>query len=816
MNEKPSSVQRGDKFRDSIATLLRTKHHDAQTEVTLGWKKVDIVFSHESFGRLVRVGVECKDYETAITKDKLLPFVQEYNQLVEKGHLNMVLFVISKPASAAASLMTSDYAWLRLVTREQLEQQLLGINRYVHDLQLRFSNEGLDSYYVEGRIENESGSALEVVERWIHDETQRQPIAVMGGYGKGKSSFSLRLASRLAAKHLENPAHRIPILVRLGQVVHEADLEGLFGKLFTASQRGFDFSFETLMHLNKQGRLCVILDGFDEMKHAMSAADFKSNFKQFNRLLHQNSKVIILGRPNALPAETHELVFRGRREAGGLTLTDINFKEWKEYELAFFDELEVVDFLQRYMQHLVDRAPQAPHENFVKERVSEIIQEVKHNVLQRPVHAKIVAELASAENFNLRGFTKHTLYEEFITRIIERDVEEKRARGPIGTSDRREFQEKLAWWCWTKQGDGQGYFDRDEVPADLISTLSVGQSIDQTTLLDEYLVSSLTEAKDNGILYFAHRSFEEFLVSEYMRKRTPETSEHLIYSAALNEEIIDFLDTSGDKSWRMRWFETLREGTTALPIHYFSIFSRDEIIINRILSSPIDSLSGIDLIIILTNLTTNGLINSTLEKSIRWLQAVATESEDSAAIAALMGLAKITTSDNRISASLAITQAILVRIAQRMRPRNWGDKAILVSPNVFGVVEEICGKVLTRTTNSKKWYGISLDLNKLRQACFSGLVLKHKIVAQPTTIDEIHQVFGILIPRESATPSPEGRDIDAIITNSQDDSQFFLNNQIMGQPLSKNSIESLRSLIEDSRHSNFNVVKVREASIGDR
>jgi|GEM_PF-1693838 len=808
MEEKLSNVARGDKFRDSVAALLRTKYPDAQTEVQVAFKKVDVVYSHDYFGQSHRVGVECKHFAEGITKDKLLPFVQEYRELVESGHLDTVFFIVSKAPAAASTTLASQYRWLRLMTREALDFHLLGIQRYLSDLKLRFSNEGLQSYYVEGRIIGQTGSALDVVERWLYDDTTRTPIAVMGGYGKGKSSFSLRLASRLAQKNLEDPSQRIPILLRLGQVVHEADLEGLFGKLFTASQRSVDFSFETLMHLNTQGRLCVILDGFDEMKHAMSAADFKANFKQFNRLLTPNSKVIILGRPNALQAETHELVFRGQRESGGAKIYDVNFSAWDEYELAFFDEQEVHAFLTRYMVHLGERSSSALPAGFVENRVAEIVHEVELNVLQRPVHAKIVAELASSPTFNLRGFTKHALYEEFIKSLIERDVDEKRARGPIGTSDRRAFQEKLAWWCWTRPADGQGYFDRDDVPSELIADLSVGDSANQDTLLDEYLVSSLTEAKDNGILYFAHRSFEEFLVSEFMRKAPPVASSHLTYANALNEEIIDFLEASGDETWRMRWFSSLSDAGVALPIGYYACLAKDRNITNAVFETSIEDLAHVEVAMVLFNLSSGSLGDRKSEALVRWFQSIATEGNDGAALVALLGLAKLAVT-HRVAATLALIQAFMVRVAQRMKPWHQGEKAILVPHEHFGSVERLCSRVLSRTKNEKNYFGVELNLDQFRELAAQELIANHKLILSPNSVQDHIDLFGTESLSEHGSDSV-GEESSGNKAGNR--SAFFLDRQVMGAPLSNKISALLDSLFSAGRHATFRVVPVREVA----
>ena len=56
----------------------------------------------------------------------------------------------------------------------------------------------------------------------------------------------------------------------------------------------------------------------------------------------------------------------------------------------------------------------------------------------------------------------------------------------------------------------QGSFERDTVPVSFLEGLPNGGATDIETKLTKYLVATLTEEKEAGVLYFAHRSFLEF------------------------------------------------------------------------------------------------------------------------------------------------------------------------------------------------------------------------------------------------------------------------------------------------------------------
>ncbi|MFM0514932.1 NACHT domain-containing protein [Paraburkholderia sp. RL17-373-BIF-A] len=668
MTIKPTALQKGDAFRDAIADVLRTKYSDVRTEVRLGnSKKVDIVFSRHDFGRRTTFGVECKDYARPLTKEQIKTEIySDYDPLVSSRELDRVIIATSKDVGADARGYVENVPWLSIQTQRQLEDELLGLHDYIEWLARLFENENqLSSYYVEARLV-EHGPAVEHVETWLRDISAK-PLAIMGGYGKGKTSFALRIVSEQAKRYLVDPTERMPVLIRLGQVVHETQLEGLFGKEFTARQPANDFKFRTLEYLNDAGRLFIVLDGFDEMKHAMSASDFRANFREFNRLLRPKAKVMMLGRPNALPTDARQLVFRGMREFENSTsLPDPNYREWSEVEIDFFNDHEINQFLDTYLLHLTAEQATLPAD-FREARVAEIRREVNADLLRRPVHAKLVAELASTPTFDLRGFTRHTLYSQFIERLIERDVDGKLARRIIAVADRIVFQRELAWWCWTKPGMSQGSFERDTVPVSLLEGLPNGGATDIETKLTEYLVATLTEEKEAGVLYFAHRSFLEFLVAEKVRTWTPSADQHVQLAAGLNVDIREFLDAAPDHSHLRNWYATLGASSGPLPMEYLKYFQTDALLVQEISQSPASRATVADIAIL--GLVTVGAdkTSTEIESLIEFLTEAVIDAPEGPATMAIACLVRLRYELGEFDAIVALTLGLLMRVISRMK-----------------------------------------------------------------------------------------------------------------------------------------------------
>lgn len=725
-----STTEVGDSFRDAVAALLRTKYSDVTTEVLIGAKKVDIVYTTSDFGRRIKVGVECKNEAAPLTKDRIRTEIwAEHQQLVDTQKLDMLIIVARRDINAMAREFVNGTAALRFQTYEQLEDSLIGLNEYVAELAAMFKDNHLDRYYVDARFERHTSPALEVIAQWMRSDDPR-PMAILGGYGKGKTSLALRVVSQQAERHRSDPTERIPILIRLGQVVHETQLEALFGKEFTARHPATDFRFQTLMHLNGEGRLLVILDGFDEMKHAMSLADFRATFREFNRLLGPKAKVLLLGRPNALPTEARTHVLRGMKRVGTQMVQDPHFGTWREEEIAFFNAEEVDSFLRAYLGHLMttrgmDTASGMSVDAFVDSRVREIISKVSPDLLSRPVQARIVADLAYNPSFTLDGFTKYTLYDTFIRAVIDRDMLEKRARAIIPFEPRFLFQQKLAWWSWTKSSEGQGYFNRDEIPPQLVDRLPDGDAADGAAKLNEYIVSSLTEEKEAGVLYFAHRSFQEFLVADHLRTVRLTPDQHVTMSAAITPDIRSFLDEAPDQTHLTTWFETVTACEGPLSIEYLRYFQSDVALVKTIAgTAKSDGCSPAHIAVLgiahdhiadwpLSDVETIGILS----------HAVVSRDKDTAPLAALC-LLRMAHAGSQ-TATKAFVAALLLRIAQRVREPDDVDKSLTVASQKYGVLEEVLSSCMRKIRNVTDGIVIEIDLKTACQLLYDKVTYEY-------------------------------------------------------------------------------------------
>src|SRR5262249_51530801 len=141
--------------------------------------------------------------------------------------------------------------------------------------------------------------------------TSSSPLAILGGYGTGKTTYAKMLASALAETAKNDWSARIPILLRLGDLTEHQNIRALISVLF-AAEFGLDgFTYNKFSSLNNSGKFVLIFDGFDEMKHAMRRVDIRKNFESISSMVGAHSKVILFGRPDPFVTVQDEVLLHG-------------------------------------------------------------------------------------------------------------------------------------------------------------------------------------------------------------------------------------------------------------------------------------------------------------------------------------------------------------------------------------------------------------------------------------------------------------------------------------------------------------------------
>jgi hypothetical protein len=205
-----STIERGNAFRDVVESLLEAAGYRCKSEVRSEFKKVDIEASvDDAIYGLQTFFLETKDYSTTLGLDVCGHFAVEYGALVQQGHAKGAILISKNPISPDGRKLIEAHHGLQCYTFREFQRRLLGVEEYLRSLISTYEIEGLSKYYIPPRVSGDEDLAT-FVAHWLDDRTA-PPIAVIGGYGTGKSTFATHITIDLARKAMKDPGARVPI-----------------------------------------------------------------------------------------------------------------------------------------------------------------------------------------------------------------------------------------------------------------------------------------------------------------------------------------------------------------------------------------------------------------------------------------------------------------------------------------------------------------------------------------------------------------------------------------------------------------------------
>lgn len=502
-----------------IEEVFSLQGHEATPPPKADWSaSLDLVVCVPVLGRQRTLGVRSLSMLGVPRASDLSKAYLSAEPALSARHIDELLIVTEIEPKLDIRAWEKAHANATIQNIDALLRTSLDFSGYMQQSSRMFerSADGLPLYYVHPRTR--AGEDLEEqVQKWVADDPSSefptsQPIAILGSYGLGKTTFSVHLTTTLAAARLKSPTARTPVLISLGDLATQQDLEGLIGKHFTATNQVPGFSFSLFMEMNRSGHFVVILDGFDEMKHLLTWSEFKYNLAQLNRLVEGRSKVILLGRPTAFEndAEMEEALHGKIGTSESKPQLGLRVVDYYELELAPLEPSQVREFLHGYAKFA-----QSLNRPFDFEAVWQQVKTKRlKDIAQRPVQLKMLADILPHYTGSLDKLDLVTLYDTFVDQLInhvlERETVEKHSRIAFGRTERRTFLAKLAFWIW-EQPAGR-IVTSDQIPDDIVEPFRRGHEIGQVRR--DLVTGSPLDRRAGERIRFAHRSFQEFLVAE--------------------------------------------------------------------------------------------------------------------------------------------------------------------------------------------------------------------------------------------------------------------------------------------------------------
>ncbi len=341
-----SKLKAGDELRNRVADLLRVKFQAVEVEKRVGTTTADVFFIDDTSPIFPRsIAIEAKDWKKGLTSANLAEIYSLYFPALKDRKIDHLWIIGRQPLSGSPKTSLDAMSNVRYSTFEEFRASLMNFTSLLNHNILAFDQNEASGFFIDTRVRNSEDRLFDRVDSWINSD--RSGLVVFGGYGLGKTTFSLYVASVLSKRYLDGQFERIPIRIPLGGMYSKQDVVALICSALSGSENGVavkDFSYTMFLEMSRQGQYLLILDGFDEMRHAMDLEDFVYTFEQMKPLFSGKAKVIILGRPDSFLSNHEEekilsSLFDGRDERQ---------KRLDTVEVAFFSPDEIQAYLKNF------------------------------------------------------------------------------------------------------------------------------------------------------------------------------------------------------------------------------------------------------------------------------------------------------------------------------------------------------------------------------------------------------------------------------------------------------------------------------------
>ncbi len=376
------------------------------------------------------------------------------------------------------------------------------------------------------------------LDQWLNEDASPKQMAILGGYGTGKSSFLFHYAAKLAENYVPGKS-RIPVLISLTNVSPMLD-SGLKDRLSkTADEMGIDYKF--LMYLIEKKKVVLMLDGFDEMGYVGNNEFRLKHFESIWQLATQGNKIIIAGRPSyffneeelnkALQSvEEGDLISDDLPHCRLIKLENLSFADIKAYLGKYFTPAEVeqyADFIQARKQ-LLDLASRPSLMHIIREMIPEIYQ-AYHD-----------------EQQSSKRYSAGYLMEKYADHWVKRQAK-KQITGSLSNQEKHAFFEQLAEQFYLNQTEVIVPHQVEELMPEFLKEIDFSDPDKKDGILGDILSGSFLQRQASNSFKFVHRSFFEYFVAKrivtYIENEKAEATNELpkIFFTFWREEIAAFV-----------------------------------------------------------------------------------------------------------------------------------------------------------------------------------------------------------------------------------------------------------------------------------
>lgn len=525
-------------FEDRVAEAYRLLGYHVEHGRIFSGRQVDIFLELSLADLHVRRAVECKAGQ--VSAEDLDKFISKL-RLVQKEYPDASGVIVGGLGFTDPVRSHATAGGIQLTLYRDLSAQILDGPSYAQRLvqEIEQDERYKPDLFVEPLIGHEArgegAKAFDVVKEWLTDSRWNQ-LTLLGDVGTGKSFLSRMIALRLAKDYLLQPMDSpLPLLFDLRNADREFSLEGLVLTHF--ARHGLSrATFDIFQFLLSEGRIVLILDGFDEMASRVAPLITTRNFHELARSVKRNAKVLLTCRTHYFKSRTEEeeVVLGGSGPQSSDVARDLYWdliarSGFKIEYLRPFSVSQVEEYVRKACIEKAEGVLAKIHKIYNLTELS-----------QRPLLLEMIVK--SIDRFTTDEVNSAQLYEIFTGAWIHRD----RWRDLMRSEDKLKFLTTLARSLWEQEKTSIDYQKLQEyIGAELINLIDTPQKL--TELDGEIRTASFLVRDDRGQYGFAHSSYAEYFLARDLSNRIEANNIATLSIRRLTNEVIDFLLSMVDK-----------------------------------------------------------------------------------------------------------------------------------------------------------------------------------------------------------------------------------------------------------------------------
>ncbi len=555
---------------------------------------VDIYFEEKIKGQSYRNAVFVNK---EICEDSIYEFKEIFNNLRSNNEIEQGFIVVEKITKEICKLANEEN--IKIITVHDLIQEVANFSEYLKNYIKYYEDTPIfkkDCYIpLTANLETKVNVGVidNYLDKWLRLEGQLQ-LTVLGDYGTGKSTVAKRLEYRQAKRYLENPAkERIPVLIELKIYQKSISIESLITDLLLNKYSVEIKNFNAFKHLNESGKLLLILDGFDEMASRVDKKVTLANFREFDKLISENSKVILTCRTHYFKNqdEIHKLhqgtdIYKKIDEKGGYTLLFLN--PLKEEDFVIYLKKFFPENWEKYHQTIVNTYN---------------LRELAEKPILLELMVQTLPQIKIEENEKLNHASLYDRYTKF---WLNRDD----WRSYLESNEREFITEEIAFYLFINNKDRIYY---QELPKLIQEKFPGKRNFEMEYLDQDVRTCTFLNRDEKGDYAFVHQSFMEFFVAKQFANDIKNKNSNNFRLKKLSPEIAGFLKNLIDQ---FEPFNKFIESTKNKSFDEVKYLGGNSATIANLMGADFSEMDMSSTVLVGANFNNAKLINSNLSNAI--------------------------------------------------------------------------------------------------------------------------------------------------------------------------------------------------------